>query len=105
MGSSVEDEIKRIGDDIGGGLKKAASSGLLGIFPKALVGGSRKAPEVETPEAAPAPPNLASESIQEALKLGRRRRSSAAGRQSNIRTSALGVTDRADVETTTLLGE
>ena len=95
MGSSVEDEIKRIGDDIGGAVK-----GLFSSF-----GGSRKAPEVETPEAAPAPPNLASESIQEALKLGRRRRSSAAGRQSNIRTSALGVTDRADVETTTLLGE
>jgi hypothetical protein len=61
-------------------------------------------PDIEIPEPEP-PPTIADTDVRKALEEGRKKRAALAGRQSTIRTTPLGVTQRANVQEKTLTGE
>lgn len=95
---TISEEGVRITDDT----LDVVSGGLVDIYG---AGVSRpKGPPVDLPEPEPIADPLADSNIGEALKLARQRRSQMSGRQSTIRTTPLGLTNRQAPEEKVLLG-
>lgn len=115
MGSSVKDEIGRIGDDIAGAHKTVFNAVIdpldilsdLNKSRKDLFGGGGGGggPDAAPPEIKTRPaPNLADLRIQEALKLARGRRNAQSGRASTVRTGPGGITGVPEVQPISLTG-
>lgn len=116
MGSSARDEIGRIGDDVVDIGKRTIKNPVTFFNPiagLALSAGQKfyddatkiPTPGDSIPEAPEDAPTLASQSVQDALSIAKLKRNSKSGRAGTIKTSSLGITERAGVKTKELLGE
>lgn len=100
MGSKAEDAVKDTVKSIGNTAKSIVggtkAGQMLGIGQPKIPKSRMRAQDVVDP--------LAGSNILEALELGRRRRAMASGRQSTIRTTPLGLTQRTQAEERQLTG-
>ncbi len=108
MGSSITDEIGRIGDDIVDIGKTIIDPLDLNKARKDLFGGGGgggpAGPDLANQVKKRPAPNLADLRIQEALKLARGRRNAQSGRASTVRTGPGGITGSPDFEPISLTG-
>lgn len=97
MGGKVGEELDRAGDTVKGVFGSTVVGNALGFGPEP--------PKVNIPNSPPPAPTLASKSVQDALSLAKLKRDAKSGRAGTIKTSPLGITERANVPTKELLGE